>query len=65
MTELTIEGMSCGHCVKAVEGALRALPGVTSVEVEVGRARVEGDVELAALVAAIEDEDFEVVSPAG
>ncbi len=59
--ELKIEGMSCGHCVRAVEQALRETPGVTAVEVSVGHARVEGDVERAALVAAIEEEDFQVV----
>jgi Cu2+-exporting ATPase len=26
--ELAIEGMSCGHCEKAVKKALEALPGV-------------------------------------
>jgi copper chaperone CopZ len=28
-----IDGMSCGHCVKAVERALRGVTGVHSVEV--------------------------------
>ncbi|MFK7986956.1 MAG: heavy-metal-associated domain-containing protein [Sandaracinaceae bacterium] len=63
--ELTIEGMSCGHCVKAVEDALSHTPGVTAVEVSLGHARVEGDVERAALVAAIEEEDFRVVTSGG
>lgn len=31
--ELRIEGMSCGHCVKAVKGAIASLVGVSSVEV--------------------------------
>jgi Cu+-exporting ATPase len=30
---LSVTGMSCGHCVGAVEKALRAVPGVASVEV--------------------------------
>lgn len=30
---LEVEGMTCGHCVKAVAGALRAVAGVTSAEV--------------------------------
>lgn len=59
--ELTIEGMSCGHCVKAVEDALRSVPGVRSVEVRIGLARVDGDASRDVLVAAIEEEDFEVV----
>ena len=36
-----VEGMHCGHCVATVEKALRALPGVTVVAVEVGRVEVE------------------------
>lgn len=36
-----VEGMHCGHCVATVEKALRALPGVTVVAVEVGRVDVE------------------------
>lgn len=43
-TELKIKGMSCGHCVRTVESALRALPAVRSVdEVQVGRAVVQTD----------------------
>ncbi len=30
---IKIEGMSCGHCQKAVEKALRTLPGVTGADV--------------------------------
>ena len=43
-TELNITGMTCGHCVKAVEGALRAIPGVQTVTVDLagGRATVQG-----------------------
>lgn len=61
--ELKIEGMTCGHCVRAVEQALRALPGVTRVEVELDHARVEADDAVArdALVRAIEEEDYRVV----
>lgn len=35
---MRIEGMSCGHCVSAVERALRATPGIAGVSVQVGRA---------------------------
>jgi copper ion binding protein len=42
---LKIGGMSCQHCVKAVENALRQLPGVQSVQVELEnqRAVIDGD----------------------
>lgn len=48
-----VEGMSCRHCVGAVEKALDALPGVAVREVEIGRATVEApatlsDIEIAA-----------------
>lgn len=33
ITTLAITGMTCNGCVKHVDGALRALPGVTAVEV--------------------------------
>lgn len=59
--ELKIEGMGCGHCVKSVEAALAKVPGITKSEVEVGRARVEGEVTREALVAAIEAAEYQVV----
>jgi copper chaperone CopZ len=37
---LTLEGMSCGHCVARVNKALSALPGVTVEDVKVGSARI-------------------------
>jgi copper chaperone len=33
MVSLTVNGMSCQHCVKAVTNAVSALPGVESVVV--------------------------------
>ena len=33
-TILHVEGMSCEHCVKAVKSAVGALPGVSSVAVD-------------------------------
>lgn len=32
-TALQVEGMTCGSCVRHVERALRALPGVQAVDV--------------------------------
>lgn len=63
--ELTIEGMSCGHCVSAVKSALASVPGVTRAEVtldpsKVGHAVVEGDVTREALVRAVEGEEYTV-----
>ena len=41
--ELTIDGMSCAHCVAAVKGALAGLPGVQVDDVKIGSAVVEYD----------------------
>jgi copper chaperone CopZ len=30
-TELTVSGMTCGHCVRHVQDALAGLPGVSAV----------------------------------
>ena len=40
---MTIGGMSCGHCVKAVKQALARVEGVEVEEVTVGAARVSFD----------------------
>jgi copper chaperone len=40
---LTIEGMSCEHCVRAVKNRLTRTPGVKVESVEVGSARVQYD----------------------
>lgn len=41
--ELTIQGMSCGHCVMHVKKALSKLDGVNIQNVEIGKAVVEVD----------------------
>ena len=45
MTQVTlhIEGMSCGHCLNAVNQALRSVPGVEIESVQIGRAVVRYD----------------------
>lgn len=37
---LTIGGMSCGHCLNAVNKAIAAVPGVEIKSVQIGRAEV-------------------------
>ncbi len=61
---IKITGMHCGNCAKAVERALRAVPGVSAacVCVAEGKADVQGTcLDRAALAAAVEDAGFEVV----
>jgi copper chaperone len=38
---LNIQGMSCGSCVRHVEGALKSVAGVTYVAVDLKAGRVE------------------------
>ncbi len=40
---LTIEGMTCSHCVRAVEGRLNRTPGVEVETVSVGSADLRYD----------------------
>lgn len=61
MTNLKITGMTCGHCVRSVTGALKTVPGVTSAEVDLkaGSATVEGAADPAALVSAVVEEGYQ------
>jgi copper chaperone len=40
---LTIEGMTCEHCVRAVDGRLRRTPGVQVERVSIGAADLHFD----------------------
>lgn len=40
---LTIEGMTCSHCVRAVEGRLKKTPGVEVQDVKIGSADLRYD----------------------
>lgn len=56
-----IEGMSCGHCLNAVNRALAAVPGVQPQTVTIGRADVrydEATVDPARITSAIEDAGY-------
>lgn len=62
---LEIGGMSCGHCVAAVERALGGLAGVRAVDARVGAATVEYDeaqVSAEALSAAIRAAGYTVLA---
>ncbi len=60
MTTLSIEGMTCGHCQKAVKEALEGVAGVVSVEVDLasGGATVSGEADTDALIAAVVEEGY-------
>ena len=63
LTTLRITGMTCNGCVRHVDKALRAVPGVSAVEVDLakGAAKVvhEPPAEISALVAAVESAGYE------
>ena len=40
MPEITVKGMSCGHCVAAMTKAMTSLPGVSNVVVDLDLGRV-------------------------
>jgi copper chaperone CopZ len=57
-----VPGMSCGHCVQAVEGELSAVPGVESATADLATKLVTvtgSDLDAAALRAAIVDAGYE------
>ena len=58
-----VPGMTCGHCVAAVEGDLGKVAGVATVSVDLDTKVVVvsgAALERAALVAAIDEAGFEV-----
>jgi copper chaperone len=59
--KLSVEGMSCDHCVHAVREALSQVSGVEQVidvSRERGEAIVDGGPDIGALIAAIEAEGY-------
>ena len=62
---IIIEGMSCGHCSKRVEDALKSIDGVKSVSVSLEDKKAEivlkKDISNEILKTAVEEIGFEVV----
>ncbi|HZH58789.1 MAG TPA: copper chaperone CopZ [Metabacillus sp.] len=64
---LNVEGMSCGHCVKSIEGNVGELKGVEAVKVhlDTGKVDVSFDsnvVSLKEITDVIEDQGYDVES---
>ena len=62
---LNVNGMSCGHCVKAVEESVGGLAGVKSVVVDLSSGKVEvsydsSAVTLDSIKETIDDQGYEV-----
>jgi copper chaperone len=56
-----VTGMTCGHCQRAVESAIRELDGVSEVVVnlQAGQARVVGSASEQQIIAAVEEAGYE------
>ncbi|EFM08479.1 Heavy metal transport/detoxification protein [Paenibacillus curdlanolyticus YK9] len=60
---LNVEGMSCGHCINSIEGALQEAGAVGKVDLTEGQVHVSFDetkLELQSLIAVIEEEGYNV-----
>ncbi|MCM3760781.1 copper chaperone CopZ [Alkalihalobacillus oceani] len=65
--EIKVEGMSCQHCVAAIENSVGKLSGVEKVQVDLGKGTAtvsynEGSVAQAAIEKEIEEQGYDVVS---
>jgi copper chaperone len=62
--ELTIQGMSCGHCVMHVRKALATVSGLKTESVDIGKALVEFDEAIVTrelIAKAIEEAGYKLV----
>ncbi len=62
---LTVEGMSCGHCVNSIEGSVGALAGINEVKVILDEGLVEvsfdeTQVSLDQIKETIDDQGYEI-----
>jgi copper chaperone len=59
-----VTGMTCSHCVNAVQAEVARIPGVTGVAVDLDTARITiesaGDVNVAELRAAVAEAGYEL-----
>ncbi|RXT07055.1 copper ion binding protein [Ammoniphilus sp. CFH 90114] len=61
---LQVEGMSCGHCVKAIEGALKEIGAAGQVNLankSVSVSYDEAKVTIESIKEVIEDQGYDVV----
>ncbi|SFB50824.1 copper chaperone [Pseudomonas sp. NFIX10] len=65
MQTFNVQGMSCGHCVKAITQAVQARDPAADVQVDLGAktVRVQSSLATDAVLAAIKEEGYEA-SPA-
>jgi copper chaperone len=63
-TVFSVPGMTCEHCVAAVDAEVRKVPGVTDVAVDLAtkEVRVIGEPARDEVVAAIDEAGYDVAS---
>lgn len=65
-TTYTVHGMTCGHCVSAVESELARIDGVTQVHADLDTGAVqitsETTVDPAAVAAAVDEAGYELAT---
>ena len=62
---LKIQGMSCGHCVKALKKELEKIEGLTVLSVEIGSAKVSWngkEIDDKVLAAAVNEAGFKLLN---
>jgi len=62
---LNVQGMSCGHCVKSIEGSVGELKGVSNVKVHLENGTVDveynaNELTLEAIKETIDDQGYDV-----
>lgn len=64
MYELTVEGMSCGHCVGRVTKSVQDVDGEAKVSIDLptGKVRVDSSIALDKIAAAIADAGYPVTA---
>ncbi|ROM63538.1 copper resistance protein CopZ [Pseudomonas brassicacearum] len=62
MQTFNVQGMSCGHCVKAITQALQAKDPAAEVQVDLNAktVQVQSSLDADAVVEAIKEEGYEV-----
>jgi copper chaperone len=62
--DFQVQGMSCGHCVKAVTQAVQALDPQAVVQVDLpnGKVQVQSQQDRKAIAQAIEEEGYKVAA---
>ncbi|EZH67073.1 hypothetical protein DH09_03820 [Bacillaceae bacterium JMAK1] len=63
---ISVQGMSCNHCVQAIETSVGKLNGVTRVDVDLNKHQVgidynEKTISKEAIIEEIEDQGYDVI----